>query len=634
MTAAAEPIKLTAPHAQERVAIVPVELNELDWETAGALTFVVSNRGEHPFSLIVDLHVAQLHSRMLVKPGELIRYQIQLPAELKALSGLRRGPRRSNTSTPSVSVHPHKVDRVHQASIVVKLQKEIGLRTLEIRDVQLEPPLSLAGIIDQFGQYSGGDWPGKAHSMEDLRVPQEIDAPLSSGGRDRFGGHVLPKPLEATGRFRTAKVDGRHWLVTPDGNLFFSLGVNAIGRSTASGVEGREDWFQWLPEDRADARKGVNFHLLNLERKYGKDFMTTWLKITPERLLSWGFNTIGNWSDEELWKSGKMAYTVRLLPTADFQRYRAGFAPKHGVPDPFDPAFLQALESEVLAAVAKVNEDPFCLGYFVHNELDWGLWNDEKGRTALARDVLRAPGTAARKAFRQAMEKDHRSIDQLSQVWSFTIGSWDELENRVFDFPEELSPGVESALKKLTRIIASEYFRVVAEAVEQHDPGRLFLGTRFGERWCTPEVLEEAARHSDLLCFNDYRAVIDLENSLWQFVRELDMPAMITEYHFGATDRGMFNGGMQWAENQDDRAASYQRHLQSAAATSFIVGCHWFEYVDQPLTGRGGDGENFGIGLISVVDKPYPELTRAMRISNAEIYDLVLNTASHPSAAE
>ena len=48
--------------------------------------------------------------------------------------------------------------------------------------------------------------------------------------------------------------------------------------------------------------------------------------------------------------------------------------------------------------------------------------------------------------------------------------------------------------------------------------------------------------------------------------------------------------------------------------------CHWFQYRDQPLLGRG-DGEAYEIGFVDVCDRPYPELTRAARAIGETMYD-------------
>jgi len=46
---------------------------------------------------------------------------------------------------------------------------------------------------------------------------------------------------------------------------------------------------------------------------------------------------------------------------------------------------------------------------------------------------------------------------------------------------------------------------------------------------------------------------------------------------------------------------------------------HYFQWVDQPYYGRF-DGENYNIGVVTIQNLPYPELTEAMRTTNERIY--------------
>jgi hypothetical protein len=50
-----------------------------------------------------------------------------------------------------------------------------------------------------------------------------------------------------------------------------------------------------------------------------------------------------------------------------------------------------------------------------------------------------------------------------------------------------------------------------------------------------------------------------------------------------------------------------------------IVGCHRFQYVDEPLTGRLLDRENGHVGLVSVADVPYAGLVAAARQANLTV---------------
>ena len=56
------------------------------------------------------------------------------------------------------------------------------------------------------------------------------------------------------------------------------------------------------------------------------------------------------------------------------------------------------------------------------------------------------------------------------------------------------------------------------------------------------------------------------------------------------------------------------------------VGAHWFQWQDQPLTGRP-DGENYSIGLVSITDTPYPELVAAVQKTASTMYQRRSNQA-------
>ena len=125
------------------------------------------------------------------------------------------------------------------------------------------------------------------------------------------------------------------------------------------------------------------------------------------------------------------------------------------------------------------------------------------------------------------------------------------------------------------------------------------------------EAIAAAAQVCDVVSFNIYQREVDPKE--WAFLNDLGKPAIIGEYHVGATDSGMFHTGLVSAADQDERAAVFAGYLRSVIDHPALVGCHWFQYADQPLTGRALDGENYNIGFVTVADTPYPEMLRAAR---------------------
>lgn len=60
--------------------------------------------------------------------------------------------------------------------------------------------------------------------------------------------------------------------------------------------------------------------------------------------------------------------------------------------------------------------------------------------------------------------------------------------------------------------------------------------------------------------------------------------------------------------------------MDSVINNPAFVGAHWFQYLDEPLTGRTLDGENYNIGFVTVTDTPYPEMVQSARRVLADAY--------------
>ncbi len=51
-----------------------------------------------------------------------------------------------------------------------------------------------------------------------------------------------------------------------------------------------------------------------------------------------------------------------------------------------------------------------------------------------------------------------------------------------------------------------------------------------------------------------------------------------------------------------------------------FVGTHWFQWKDEPTTGRVYDEENYQIGFVDVADTPYREMVEASREVGRRLY--------------
>lgn len=500
-------------------------------------------------------------------------------------------------------------------------------RHVRLHRVELLPPVSPMPLpfVDRFGQYRHADWPGKLQHEEELRgrvASEPLDAAGLLGGANRYGGWAEGPRLEATGFFRTAEHKGRWWLVTPDGALFFSLGIDCVGTWEGTFIESRDRWFEWLPSP-ADALFGplighasgahelsglpggagrtFSFYRANLVRKFGEHWQEAWQLRAYQRLRAWNFNTLGNWAQAEVIRDSPLPYVASCalngLPIIESSQ--GHWAKMYDV---FAPEFREGA-ARLLADMTKSHRDrPLCLGYFVDNELAW---------EGVIDGVLRSPSTQpARQELLRFLQERYPTLGALNVAWATTIESFDAVVPGV-----STSENFKRDMDEFLHHFARTYFEAVSAALHASDPHHLYLGCRFAS--APAPVVRAAAEFADVVSYNLYQAQIYCTP-----LTALDKPVIIGEFHFGATDRGLFHPGISATRTQAERAAAYTHYITTAAKCPAIVGAHWFQFIDEPLTGRWHDGENYNIGFVDVTDTPYPELVAAATAANGEIYGL------------
>ena len=484
-------------------------------------------------------------------------------------------------------------------------------------------------FIDTFGQYRHKDWPGKAHSVTELRDRRDREAGDLAAAPgpvnwDRYGGWAAGPQLEATGFFHTEKHNGRWWLVDPDGRLFFSHGVDCVRMIDTTPMEERNTWFEDFPGERPEfaeflssvyALKGYyagrtprcfSFAAANMKRKYGDNWRQVYADTTHKRLRSWGLNTIANWSDSGVFMMHRTPYTD-TIGSSGARRIEGSEGYWGKFVDVFDPGFADSIRRAMEAKKGASVNDPWCIGYFSDNEMSWG---DE---TSLAIAALQSPADqAAKKEFIADLKARYGDVAALNAAWGTTYGSWRDL------FEGREAPDRTKARADLTAFYAKTaqtYFRIVRDGIRAVAPNQLYLGCRFA--WVNDVVAKAAGSYCDVVSYNLYRrSVADFRYP------GADKAMIIGEFHFGALDCGMFHTGLVPVENQAARAQAYKDYVLGALRHPQIVGTHWFQWQDEPTTGRVYDEENYQIGLVDVADTPYAETIEAMREVGCAMYDV------------
>ena len=100
---------------------------------------------------------------------------------------------------------------------------------------------------------------------------------------------------------------------------------------------------------------------------------------------------------------------------------------------------------------------------------------------------------------------------------------------------------------------------------------------------------------------------------------KIDKPILIGEFHFGTASHGVWGSGLRNAGSLENQADLYKQYILEASTHPNIVGAHWFQWSDQPVTGRF-DGENFRIGIVNITDQPYVPLINAIEEVSKGLY--------------
>lgn len=490
-------------------------------------------------------------------------------------------------------------------------------------------PVPFLPFVDKYGQYKHTDWPDKIYTDADfaaVRKKDEAEMAAFPGpsGWDKWGGWKDGPRQEATGFFYTKKVDGKWWLVTPEGSLYWSYGATGVGGGgEGSPVTGKEAWFEELPIDSAAAKywgqgkgarfmyyqdgqewKSFSFSGLNAERKYGPDWREATADGLHSRLRNWGLNTIANWSDPVVYLKHKTPYVVAVSS--------APLSLDH-FPDVFDPAFTTSMNANMDAQKGTTAGDPWNIGYFVDNELTWG-----SGRRGMrvAQGVLRAAPTAVSKAFFiQDLKAEYRDIAALNTAWGSSYASWDSLLAAT-TLPEPQTDAFKADCGDFGIEMAEKYFSTVRDAVKRVAPNNLYLGCRF-HGYIDTEVVQVAAKYVDVIGYNCYELPNDRLN---QYRDKVDKPFIIGE--FGITsDLGQTPWrGQIYTQAEGERLLSMEKWLDQAFAHPALVGAHFFQFRDQPLTGRP-DGEATLRGFLNGADTPHFDLVQLNRRIAYNLYE-------------
>ena len=410
-------------------------------------------------------------------------------------------------------------------------------------------------------------------------------------------------------RWQTLEKEGVQWLVTPEGQLFFSKGVNFLDPGKESPKSLAKQAFYW-----------GNFY----------PAIEAWRRAAGAQLREWGFNTRGGWSDPSPEFDFALTVDLELGRNSKFHWF-----------DPFAPDQPTRTLEWAKRLTAPYRNDPKLLGYYSDNEVGW--WN-----SALFIWYLDKGWENHTKRFLWQLLFNHYQgrWDRLLRDWvpPGSVTGFDGLKESGAKL--QLRPGGYGIqlVNRFMHLYCQHYYRLMAETLRQAHPDALLLGDRLPLYYHQDAVLA-MQDWVDVISTNYNVDVPDGWVAPYYFegLRRLSKkPVLVTEFFFAAQENRSGNrnetarnkhpkpGHLMTVQTQTERAYGAMNALRSFAGFPNVVGTHWFQYCDEPVGGRE-DGEDYNMGLIDLANRPYEELTEGFRLWNPQLDDLHRASANLPA---
>lgn len=393
---------------------------------------------------------------------------------------------------------------------------------------------------------------------------------------------------------------GRWWLHCPGAGLnrTLTMGVNHVenadrnltvyGETCPNGTFGPPRFSALMQQricpwfvDSYDASLNTSLYARSTKARWGGT--VGWAQQAAQRLLSWGFNTVGDWSSPLL--TGTAAegtlrepsvspaqllygYQLDMLMTP----YEHRFA-KVPLVDVFDSAFAANCTRIARLHAAPRAKDHRLLGYWLDNELPFNP--DFLGGGDLLGTSLRAWAPAGQgRVVSWLSARYNGSLASFNSAWGVHLTSWSALP-AVRPLPAS-SARTEDNLAYVTHYVDT-YLRTATAAIRLADPNHMVLGSRYleqaggGGEWAA--ILRGMAPHVDAVdvhCY-DQRPCTSLMDAAHQ---QTGLPVLMSEFGFRARDSGLPNtkgaGPLVWT--QTERAKAFSDYVEELVSRPYVVG--------------------------------------------------------------
>lgn len=338
---------------------------------------------------------------------------------------------------------------------------------------------------------------------------------------DSYGGFTEIKGKK-TGFFHTERIDGRWWLVTPEGHAFWGMGIaHPITDFSKSAVT-----FSYLGDQEAWLKGSI-------ERMRSLGYNCVWTgPYCPERLPT-GY--VDREVAERVFRDAKIPYVFPL----PILKHRVEMVDGEKRPDVFADSFAEFVNELVDHHVPTLKDDPWVMGYY-YGFAPWthdNYWlndtlerRESPGRMRLL-GILKERYRGNIEALNEIYDTAFVSFDALKESGKLTYPMWTKsYKSGHISLPSK--PGSREIFEDSQALlgeIMEQTYRLTHDAIRKHDQNHLIFGSYVKEASLTAEHWERIAPYIDVITPQHVSKVFPIG----PIVKKLGKPALISDQPFG-----------------------------------------------------------------------------------------------------
>ena len=464
-----------------------------------------------------------------------------------------------------------------------------SLASRKYRPVRVDYNKKTPDYVDKTGNTFDAYWnKGEArilHYMEGYQ-PETATYGKYKTMVNKWGSSLVMPRQEATGRFYTKKIDGRWWIIDPEGYIHYERGFTSFRQGTSD--RNKAAFMQryggnvqkWIAESWQEFAE-MGFHSTGAFCTGNYDELIRYNKANPDKplILCPSFSFLNQFKSQ-----AKLSY-----PGGNSE-YRAGL-----VFNSEWPAWCK--EYVRSSAFDPYRDDPNCLGFFSDNEI-----------------IFNSNSIVLLKVF-LALEDDNDPAKKAAVDFMVSRGHGADPVNVSTRLGQEFAG-----------LCAEKYYSAVRAAIDEYAPGLLYVGSRLnGVPSYIPDVIQAAGRYCDIVSINYYsRWAPELDSAVQDWDRWAGKPFMVTEFYTKAVEDSDLsnNSGAGWCvRTQADRAYWYQHFTLGLLEAKNCIGWTWFKYQDDDYPDNSNKPANKGFYDNSY--EVFPILAKFARQINFNVYDLI-----------